>query len=156
MLATLATILILLQAATVTGNLAVPDKSGPVGAAQVVLMPEEYAQAFNAEAQRRIDNYWEAYKQDFARNKDLFALVPPLAYKDALDNIVFRMRRDSKVDLSKFILSASGGHFEFRGVPEGTYKIVATASLGGKEYVWTESIEVKALPLFVQMKNRVP
>lgn len=150
-----ALLLLVLQATTISGSLVLPADAGPIGTAQVVALPEEYAQAFNAEAQQRIDRYWETYKPEFAQRKELFSQVTPLAYRDALDAVMLRMRRDSKVDPGQLIRSAPGGRFDLR-LPPGDYKLVATAMVGGVQYVWTESIQVSHNALFLQLKNRVP
>jgi hypothetical protein len=147
---------LVLRAVTVTGGLVMPPGGGSVGVAQVVLLPREYALAFNAEAQQRIDRYWEIYKPEFVQRKELFLQVAPMAYKDALDAVVLRLRRERGTDASRWIQSAPGGQFEFRGVPAGEYKLVAIAVLGGAQHVWTESLVVGATPLFLSLKNRVP
>ena len=151
-----ALLLLLLQSGSVTGSLTLPDGAGRMSTGQIALLPEEYAQAFNAEAQQRLDRYWEAYKPEFAQRKELFLQIAPLAYRDALDAVLFRMRRDSKIDLSRFVRQTSTGEFDFRGLPAGNYKLVATASIGNAQYAWMESIQVTSGTLFVQMKNHIP
>jgi len=69
---------------------------------------------------------------------------------------VARMRRDSKINLSNFIHTAQQGQFEFTNISPGEYKLVATASLRGVDYVWTETIQVQSTPLLLEMKTRVP
>lgn len=150
-----ALLVLALQSTTISGSLFLPAEAGPIGTAQVVALPEEYAQAFNAEAQQRIDRYWETYKPEFAQRKELFSQITPLAYRDALDAVMLRMRRDSKLDPAQLIRSGQGGRFELR-LPAGDYKLVATATVGGVQYVWTESIRASGSSLFLQMKNRVP
>jgi len=147
---------LLIQSATITGSLAAPEGMAPPASAQVVLLPSQYANVFNAEAQRRIDNYWEIYKPQFAEQKELFRQVFPVSYRDALDTTLLRMRRDSKVDSGSLIRTVTAGHFEFRGVPPGDYKIVASGSIQNKDYFWTEALHVGTAPIFLQMKNRVP
>jgi hypothetical protein len=155
----LALLLLVLQSTTqptmLSGSLVLPPGAGPIGTAQVVALPEAYAQAFNAEAQQRIDRYWETFKPEFAERKEMFSQVTPLAYRDALDAVMLRMRRDTKLDPGQLIRSAPGGTFELR-LPAGDYKLVATAMAGGVQYVWTESIRASGNALFLQMKNRVP
>ena len=150
-----ALVLLFLQGANITGSLVAPV-GGAIGTAQVVLLPDEYAQVFNAEAQQRIDRYWETYKPEFAQRKELFLQVSPMAFRDALEVTMLRMRRDTKIDTGKYIRMFSGGQFEFRGVPPGDYKLVATATIGGVSHVWTESIQAGNQTLFLQIKNRVP
>ena len=145
---------LLLQTATITGGLEMPAGVTAPPTAQVVLLPLEYAKLFNAEAQRRIDDYWENFKPEFARQKELFYQIMPLAYGAALETTLSRMRLDSST--SNLIRSAPRGQFEFRGVPPGEYKLVATASIRGRDYVWTETLQLQSAPLFIQMKTRVP
>ena len=52
--------------------------------------------------------------------------------------------------------TAPQGQFEFHGLPPGEYKLVATASLRGVDYVWTETVQVESAPLRIQMKTHVP
>jgi hypothetical protein len=147
---------LLVQSFTISGTLISPRGSAQAGAAQVVLLPSEYAQMFNAEAQLRIDQYWNFYKPEFAEKKETFSKAFALAYEEALDIVLSRMRIGGKVDSGSLIRSATGGSFEFRGIPPGDYKIVATASIQGTTYMWTEALRVTSSPIFVQMKTRVP
>src|SRR5262245_57929818 len=140
---------LLLQSTSITGGLEMPIGMTPPPTAQVVLLPLEYAKIFNAEAQQRLDDYWENFKPEFARQKELFLQVMPLAYTAALETTLSRMRRDSKINSSTLIKNALSGQFEFRGVPPGEYKLVATASLRGKDYVWTEALQVQSAPLVI-------
>jgi len=146
---------LLVQSTTISGTLVSPPGSAAVVSAQVVLLPSEYAQIFNAEAQLRIDQYWSIYKPEFAEKKVPFSKAFALAYEEALEIALSRMR-GGKVDSGSLIRSASGGNFEFRGVPPGDYKIVATTTIQGTTYLWTEALHVTSTPIFVQMKTRVP
>ena len=137
---------------TISGTLLPPQGLPAPDSAQVVLLPSEYAQMFNAEAQRRIDEYWETYKREFAANKELFFKVPPVAYREALDRVIPRI----KANPSSLIKTAAGGRFEFRGVPPGEYKIVAIGSIRNTDYVWTESVNVTTAPVSIVMKSHVP
>ena len=152
----LAVILALLQSTSISGGLEIPRGMPTPATAQIVLLPLEYEKLFNAEVQKRLDDYWEDYKPAFARQKELFYQVMPRAYKAGLDVALSRMRRDSKVNSANLIKNVSGGQFEFRGITPGEYKLVAVASIQGNDYIWTETLQVASAPLFVQMKNRVP
>ena len=147
---------LLLQATSISGSLEMPVGMPPPPTAQVVLLPVEYARLFNAEAQQRLDDYWENFKPEFSRQKELFLQVMPLAYTAALETTLSQMRRDNKLNISGLIKNATGGRFEFRGVAPGEYKLIATASIRGKDYVWTEALQVKSAPLTIQMKTHVP
>jgi hypothetical protein len=147
---------LLVQSSTISGSLVSPQGSAAPATAQVVLLPSEYAQMFNAEAQLRLDQYWSSYKREFAENKEQFSRAFAVAYQEALELVVARMRNSGKADVGSLIRSAPGGRFEFRGVPHGDYKIVATSTIQGTTYVWTEALQVTPAPIFLQMKNRVP
>src|ERR1043165_8306305 len=115
---------LLLQSSTISGALISPQGNAVPESAQVVMLPSEYAQLFNAEAQRRIDRYWEYYKPNFAEHKESFSQIFALAYREALDTVMSRMQSDGK-NSGGVTRSATAGRFEFRGVPPGDYKIVA-------------------------------
>lgn len=147
---------LLVQSSIINGTLISPQGSAAPGSAQVVLLPSEYAQMFNAEAQLRIDRYWEVYKPEFAEHKETFSQAFALAYREALDVVLSRMRSSGKADSGSLIRTANSGHFEFRGIPPGDYKIIATDSIQSIVYVWTEAVHVTPGPMFLQMKTRVP
>lgn len=149
---------LLLQSTSITGGLEPPLGMSPPATSRVVLLPAEYARMFNAETQRRIDDFWERFKAaGLARSdREAFIQYMPGAYGSALESVVFQMRRDSKVNIANLIKTAPLGQFEFRGVPPGEYKLVATASLRGTDYVWTETLQVQSTPLVIQMKTHVP
>ena len=147
---------LLVQSSTISGTLISPQGSAAPGSAQVVLLPSEYAQMFNAEAQLRVDQYWNSYKPEFAARKEVFSQAFALAYREALDIVLSRIRINGKVDSGSLIRSATAGRFEFRGVPPGDYKIIATGSIQDTTYVWTEAFRVASGPIFLQMKTRVP
>jgi hypothetical protein len=147
---------LLLQSTSITGDLEFPRGTAAATTAQVALLPLEYANLFNAEAQQNLDEYWENFKPRFAARKEAFFEVMPLAYNRALDFVLSRMRRDSKVNSANLIKTTTNGHFEFRGVLPGEYKLVATASIKGTDHVWTETLQVEATPVFLRMKTRVP
>src|SRR4051794_23718773 len=87
---------IAMQSSSVLSGDLVPPKGASVpGTAQVVLLPPEYAQMFNAEAQRRIDDYWEAYKSQFAARKEDFSQAFAAAYKFALETVMGRLPNSS-------------------------------------------------------------
>jgi hypothetical protein len=147
---------LLLQSASISGDLEFPKGMATPTIAQVALLPLEYAKLFNAEAQQNLDNYWEDFKPEFAARKEMFFQIMPLAYNRALEVVLSRMRRDSKINTANLIKTSPNGHFEFRGVLPGEYKLVATASIKGTEHVWTETVQVETTPLSLLMKTRVP
>jgi hypothetical protein len=151
-------IAILLQSASISATLALPQGMATPPNARAVLLPLQYSKIFNAQAQERIDNYWEAFKNAgmAQRQKEQFPQYMAIALVSALDNTIADMRRDAKINVSNFIKTASQGQVEFRGVSPGEYKLVITANVRGTDYVWMESLQVESLPIVLLMKNRVP
>ena len=149
---------ILLQSASVSGSITMPPGTTPPATARAALLPFEYANVFNAQAQIRLDNYWEDFKASgmAKRNKELFIQFMPVAYNSALEVALTQMRRDTRINSANLIRTASQGQFEFRSVPPGEYKLIVTANLKGTEYVWMETLQVQSAPLVVQIKNHVP
>jgi hypothetical protein len=149
---------ILLQSTSINASLTLPEGATLPPSTRAVLLPRQYANLFNAAAQERIDNYWEAFKNAgmAQRQKEQFTLYMAIAYTSALDATVAEMRRDSKVNIGSLIRNVSQGQFEFRGVPAGEYKLVVTANLRGTDYVWMENLHVESFPIILLMKNRVP
>jgi len=147
---------LVVQSSTISGSLLSPPGSSTPQSGQVVLLPSEYANMFNAEAQRRIDRYWDTYKPEFAEHKETFSRAFAAAYSEAIDIVLSRMRSDGKTNSGNLIRTFTSGQFEFRGVPAGNYKIVAMGSVQAVNYVWTESLQVTSGTIFLQMKNRVP
>ena len=149
---------ILLQSASISGSLVPPQGMAPPSTAQAVLLPVQYANLFNAEAQERIDSYWEAFKNAgmAQRQKEQFTQFMAYAYSTALESVISQMRRDGKVSTANLVKNAPQGQFEFRGVPQGEYKLVVTANLRGTDYVWTETLQVESAPIVLLMKNRLP
>ena len=149
---------ILLQSTSITASVTLPQGATLPPSARAVLLPQQYANLFNAAVQERIDNYWEAFKNaGLAQSqKEQFTLYMAIAYTSALDATVADMRRDSKVSIGSLIRNVSQGQFDFRSVPPGEYKLVVTANLRGTDYVWTESLRVDTFPIVLLMKNRVP
>jgi hypothetical protein len=149
---------LLLQSTSIKGSLEIPRGMMPPASARVVLLPLEYAKIFNAETQIRLDNFWERFKESglAKTDREQFIQFMPIAYGSALENAVAQMRRDSKINLANLVRTAPQGNFEFNNIAPGEYKVVATASLRGVDYVWTETIQVQSTPLSLQMKTRVP
>ena len=126
--------------------------------ARAILLPLPYANLFNAEAQERIDNYWEAFKNAgmAQRQKEQFTQFMVYAYGTALENVVSQMQRDGKVNTAALMKNAPLGQFDFRGVPLGEYKLIVTANVKGTDYVWTETLQVESAPIVLILKNRLP
>ena len=153
-----AMIAMLMQSTSISGSIALPPGAAPPPVARAVLLPFEYANLFNAQAQIRLDNYWEDFKASgmAQRRKELFIQFMPLAYSSALEVALSQMRRDTKINAANLIRTAAQGEFEFRGVPPGEYKLIVTANLKGTDHVWMETLQVESAPVVVHIKNRVP
>jgi hypothetical protein len=138
----------------ILGDITPPQGMAMTAPVRVTLLPSQYALMWDAEAQQRLDMYWELYKPMFAQRKELFFQVSVLAQREALDFVTARMRGNSKIDLSALTTqSTEKGQFEFRKVPPGEYKIVATATLDGQDVVWSEFVQVGSVsPVVVQLK----
>jgi hypothetical protein len=149
---------LLLQSTSIKGSLEIPRGMSPPASARVVLLPLQYAKIFNAETQIRLDNFWESFKESglAKTDREQFIQFMPIAYGSSLENTVAQMRRDSRINLANLVRTAPQGQFEFTNISPGEYKLVATASLRGVDYVWTETIQVQSTPLLLQMKTRVP
>lgn len=142
----------------IAGMVTPPDKlmiSRPV---QVVLLSPQYANLWSGDVQRRLDVYWERYKPAFAEKKEFFYEVSEMAYRDAIQYIIGRMRRDLRSDISGFVQDSSPeGRFEFKNVPFGEYKIVAVGKIGGQEFIWQEAFDIhSSVPQFLELKKRIP
>jgi hypothetical protein len=142
----------------IAGNVAAPEKAPITRPLQVLLLPPEYADLFNADVQKRLDAYWERYKPAFAQKKEFFLDVSRMAEQESLQFIVSRMQRDLGSEISRYrIQSSPEGKFEFRNLPLGEYKVIASGRAGDQEYIWQESINVtSSVPQFLQLKHRVP
>lgn len=148
----------LLQSSSISGSITMPPGIAPPPTARAVLLPFDYANLFNAQAQIRLDNYWEDFKSSgmAQRRKELFIQFMPLAYSSALEVALSQMRRDTKINAANLIRTASEGQFEFHGVPAGEYKLIVTANVKGTDYVWMETLQVQSAPIVVHLKNPVP
>src|SRR5262245_58718715 len=113
------------QTGVIAGKVTAPAGSVLAGRAEVVLLPPEYVEVWNTELVERLDNYWENYKPTFIRQKELFLDAQRMAYRDAFQFVVARMRFDNRTRSSELIHDTSDGAFEFRNVPAGRYKIIA-------------------------------
>jgi hypothetical protein len=124
---------------------------------QVVLLSSRYTELWNSDVQKQLDVYWERYKPAFAQNKEYFFEVSRKAYKDAMINVVARMRRDLRTNVADFIQEATPeGKFEFKHVPFGEYKILVTGQVEGQDVFWQDTVDVHSpVPQFLQLKKRL-
>ena len=125
---------------------------------RVVLLSAQYTNLWNTDVQQRLDVYWERYKPAFAIQKEFFFEISRRAQREALDAIVFRMRRDPSSNVSEYMKETPvGGTFEFKNVPFGEYKILALGKIGGQDVIWQDSIDVHSpVPQFLELRKRLP
>ena len=139
----------------IAGTLDAPAQQKISQPVQVVLLSSRYIELWNSDVQKQLDVYWERYKPAFVQNKEFFFEVTRMAYKDAMNNIIARMRRDLRTNISDFLQETSPeGKFEFKQVPFGEYKILAAGQVGGKEVFWQNSVDVRSsIPQFLELKK---
>lgn len=124
---------------------------------QVILLSAKYTELWNSDVQKQLDVYWERYKPAFAQNKEFFFEVSRMAYRDAMNNIIARMRRELRTGVSDYLQNTSSeGKFEFTHVPFGEYKILASGQVAGQDVFWQDSVDVRSpIPQFLALKKRL-
>ena len=142
----------------IAGTVVLPEEQTAAGPVQVILLSARYTDLWNSEVQRRLDAYWERYKPAFAQNKEYFLEISRIAYKEAIDFIVTRMRRDAANNVSEYVHEASpDGKFEFKNIPFGDYKILAVGATQNQDIIWQDSVAVRTpIPQFLELKKRLP
>jgi hypothetical protein len=125
---------------------------------QVILLSSRYTNVWNTDVQKRLDAYWEIYKNALKSRRDLFSEVSKQAQWEATTYVLMRMRGDSSHNLSDYLQeTSSDGKFEFKKVPFGEYKILAVGKLGSEEVMWQEFVDVRSqIPQFLELNKRVP
>ena len=135
----------------------IPPGNRPVFGVQIILLPPDYVERWNSEVQQRLDNYWEEFKPQFIRRKELFTEFTRLAYLDSTENILIAMRGADQKAFQEYVHRSVDGQFEFRNVPFGTYKLLAVGQVGGQDYVWAERVEINSsVPHYIQLKKTIP
>jgi hypothetical protein len=142
----------------VAGTVLGPEEQKITQPVQVVLLSPQYGDLLNSDMQRRLDLYWERYKPAFAQQKEFFFEVSRMAYRDSIQYVVTRMRREIRTTVANVVQESSpDGRFEFKDIPFGEYKIVAVGKIGDRQEIWQDTIEVRTpVPQFLTLKNRVP
>jgi hypothetical protein len=146
------------QTGTVVGRIKLPDNSKPAEAARIILLSPKYTEIWDNQVQQQLDNYWEIYKPDLAIHKEHITDIYRLVHVEAFGFVTSMMRRElGDSDASKFIKEASPqGQFEFRGIPFATYQILAKATTGSQDIVWSVTIDVGTdAPIFVDLGKPV-
>src|SRR5262245_24037900 len=120
-----------------------PNSARTVSGARVVLLPPKYIELWNRQVQQRIDNYWETFKPEIFANKNMFAELDRMAHAEAMSYVTSTLRRDMGSESDQFIKqSSSGGQFEFRTVPLGSYQLLVHVNVDGRDVLWSHTIEV--------------
>ena len=140
----------------IAGKLVVPTQR-PISKAQVILLSPDYTERWNTDVQQRLDNYWERFRPTFIQQKELFAEVTRMAYRDSIDSIVSEMRRSDPKSFSEYVRQSTDGQFEFKNVPFGKYRLLAIGLVAGQDLIWEESVQLdSSVPRYIQLKKTVP
>jgi hypothetical protein len=142
-----------LPTGTIKGSIAPPETVKITRPVQVVVFSGSYVNLYLAEVQKRVDNYWEEYRQLFIQDKQAFLHFRERAQVQALEVTLNRMRFDDPDNVAKFVHSTTNDNFEFHAVPQGECKIVALVTIGPEDFVWSDSVILKdETPAFVLLK----
>jgi hypothetical protein len=141
--------------ATIVGRIDLPEDEA--GGGQAVLMPPEWASAWDREAQERIDLYSSRYREILLRDPERFDEIARLARRDAVSDVMFRMQArlgEAFRDLVRSI--PADGYFEFSGLPLGEYRILVLVQGEGDPLMWMETVSLTdSIPVFVQLQDRI-
>ena len=142
----------------IAGRVAAPAETTISQPLQIVLLPPQYSGIWESDVQQRLDGYWERYKPAFAQKKEYFSEVSQMAYREATQFIINRMRRDIPDKIPDLIQNSSpNGLFEFNNVVPGEYTVVALGRVGGQNFVWKEAININGpVPQFLELKKHIP
>jgi hypothetical protein len=141
----------------VVGSVTAAGETPIVQPVRVILLSPPYATLWVSDVQKRLDVYWERYKPAFAQRKEFFFEVSKMAHRDALEYVISRMQRDSRIDFPKYVQTTTDGKFEFTNVPLGEYRIVAISKNGAEDVLWQELVDVAGpVPLFIRLKKIDP
>jgi hypothetical protein len=146
------------QTGIVAGIVKTPEQQKLSQPAQVILLSPKYANLWSTDVQQRLDVYWERYKPAFAIQKEFFFEVSRMAQKEAINNIIARMRRDPSSNVADYLQeTTTEGKFEFKHIPLGEYKILALGKIGDQDVIWQDSVQVQSpIPQFLELTKRVP
>ncbi|HYR85329.1 MAG TPA: hypothetical protein VE422_14685 [Terriglobia bacterium] len=146
------------QTGVIAGMVKPPEQQKFSRPVQVVLLTPKYENFWDSDLQQRLDVYWERYKPEFAIRKEFFYEVSRMAQREAINNIIARMRRDFSGNIADYVQETTpDGKFEFKHVPFGPYKILALGKIGDQDVIWQDSIDVQTpIPQILELKKRVP
>jgi hypothetical protein len=132
-----------LPTGTIKGSLAPPNNVRIAKPIQVVVFSGNYVNLYLAEVQMRVDNYWEEFRRLFIQDKEAFIHFRERAQAQAMESTIDRMRFDDPNNFAKFVHNTTDNTFEFHAVPQGECKIVALVTIGGEDFIWSDSVILK-------------
>jgi hypothetical protein len=144
--------LLALPTGTIKGSLAPPNNVRIAKQIQVAVFSGDYVNLYLAEVQKRVDNYWEEFRRLFIQDKEAFIHFRERAQAQAMESTIDRMRFDDPNNIAKFVHNTTDNTFEFHAVPKGECKIVALVTIGGEDFIWSESVILRDETGFVVLK----
>jgi len=144
--------LLALPTGTIKGSLAPPNNVRIAKQIQVAVFSGNYVNLYLAEVQKRVDNYWEEFRRLFIQDKEAFIHFRERAQAQAMESTIDRMRFDDPNNIAKFVHNTTDNTFEFHAVPKGECKIVALVTIGGEDFIWSESVILRDETGFVVLK----
>jgi hypothetical protein len=143
LMAFLLSAMIALPTGTIKGSLAPPNNVKIAKPIQVVVFSGNYVNLYLAEVQMRVDNYWEEFRRLFIQDKEAFIHFRERAQAQAMESTIVRMRFDDPNNIAKFVHNTTDNTFEFHAVPQGECKIVALVTIGGEDFIWSDTVILK-------------
>ena len=142
---------------TITGHVETPTDMEIVDPMQAVLLAPRWVDFWNGDVQKRLDVYFDRYRQAFARNPEFFNQVSNMAHRDAIVFVIGRMERELGKQFTQVVNAVSPeGRFEFGEVPLGEYKVIVVASADARNLIWAENIEITSpIPQFIEIRRRI-
>ena len=140
---------------TIVGHVAIGTELEVSALARVILMSSNWAELWNGAVQRSLDDYFNRYRADIARNRAAYNEIAGWAYRDAAGSVISEMQRSLGEKFSNWVseVSADGG-FEFSGVPLGDYRVVVVADVEGRTLIWAEAVRVSGpIPQLIEVQN---
>jgi hypothetical protein len=132
-----------LPTGTIKGSLAPPNNVKIAKPIQVVVFSGNYVNLYLAEVQMRVDNYWEEFRRLFIQDKEAFIHFRERAQAQAMESTINRMQFDDPNNIAKFVHNTTDNTFEFHAVPQGECKIVALVTIGGEDFIWSDTVILK-------------
>ncbi len=142
---------------TITGRVETPADEEIGDPIQAVLLAPRWVDLWNGDVQKRLDTYFDRYRQAFARNPEFFSQVSNMAHRDAIIFVIGRMQRELGEQFTQLVKGVSPeGRFEFGDVPLGEYKVIVVASADARNLIWAETIKLTSpIPQFIEIRNRI-